>query len=311
MGLVGNTTVVARKNGSVAEMVGECVDYLGGIGSFVSPGQNVAIKVNGSWSVSTANTSAEVVRQVCLLVNTAGPSKVTVYDHTIDGSWGWGPIESAATSAGAEAVILGNDDSDYVTKSVPGVGLTSCKVAKVLDQADVLINVPKLKTHSSAKVTVSLKNHLGTVLDRGAIHDGGGHGLSQGIADLNTCGTIRNKHRLNIVDAINPMVKNGPKYGDYSDYSGILAGRDCVATDYIGTQIIRRYNSGVPENPSHITKAAALGLGTNDPGEISFNERDVGAPVPEIPIPYAVAGLAALAVLAKRSRSSDLDRLER
>jgi len=296
------SVVVARRNGSVDQMVGEVVDYLGGMGSFVHPGVRVAVKVNGSWDNPMANTGAGVVRAVVSLARQAGASEVVVYDHIIhDG--GWPSIASAAESAGGVAVKLGRSAGDYVDESVGGVGLKSAKIAKVLYQSDVLINAPVLKTHSAAQVTIGLKNHLGSILDRDAVHDGGGHGLHQGIADINTSPSIRSKHRLTIVDAIHPMVTGGPSAGSYADYNGIIAGRDPVATDYIGTRIIRRYNPSVPKNPTHIQRAADLGLGTNDPDRITFGERDVYG-VPEAGVFASALVAGGLSVLAARDRSS-------
>jgi len=296
----GTTTVVARKNGSISQMVDASVSAAGGMG-FAS-GRKVAVKVNGAWSIPEANTSPGVVGRVCSLVMAAGASQVTVYDHSIHSTPtnqkpAWRSIADAAQSNGAKVVLLGNNSSDYVTKSVPGVVIKTTEIAKVLENADVLVNVPKLKTHSGAKVTISLKNHLGTVRERGPIHSAG---LGQAIADLNTCATIRGKHRMSVVDAINPMVTGGPSSGTYSNYNGIIAGRDPVAVDYVSTQIIRRYNSGVPENPSHISNAASLGLGTNDPGSIYFDEGGVGTPVPELSIPLAAAGLGAVALISRK-----------
>jgi len=295
------TPVVARRNGEVSEMIRQCVEALGGIESFVPRGAKVAVKVNGSWNNSQGNTDPEVVRQVVLLVRKAEPSGITVYDHLIQ-TGGWRAIENAATAAGADAASLGESSSQYISKSVPGVGIKSAKVAKVLADADVLINVPKLKTHSDGQVTIGLKNHLGTFQDRGAIHSGGGYGLHQGIADVNSCETVRAKHRLTICDALRPMVTGGPSSGTHVEYRGILAGVDPVATDYIGTQIIRRYNPSVPKNPEHIRKAAALGLGTDDPSKIVFDERDLSAPMPELGSLPTVAVLAAFAALLIQGR---------
>jgi uncharacterized protein (DUF362 family) len=293
-----STLVVARRNGTVASMVDQCVGALGGIESFVPTGGRVAIKVNASWNNPAANTNPEVVKQVVLMVEMAQPSGVVVYDHVIQ-SRGWEPIASEAVSAGAEAAKLTASPSQYATAAVDGVGLKSARVAKVLDEADVLINLPVLKTHSSGEVTIGLKNHLGTVLDRDAVHMCNGHGLHQGIADVNTCPAIRSKHRLTICDALRPMTTGGPSSGTFSHYGGILAGVDPVATDYVGTQIIRRYNSRVPQNPSHIQRAADLGLGTNDPSEIVFDEPGTQVPEPVLPV-----GLAILAAIAYRRGSN-------
>ncbi len=297
------TPVVARRKGTIAQIVQGCVDALGGITSFVPQGSRVAVKVNGSWNNASANTSPEVVKEVVALIMSAGPSSVTVYDHVIQTA-GWRDIADAARSAGADAVALGGGKAQYVLETIPGVGLKSARVARILEQGDVLINVPVLKTHSSGQVTIGLKNHLGTVQDRGAVHDGGGLGLHQGIADANLSPSIRNKHRLTICDAISPMITGGPSSGRHAEYNGILAGVDPVATDYVGTQIIRRYNPQVPENPIQIEKASALGLGTNDPTQIRFDEEDQSMPIHE-PDLLIMAGLAALGLVAG-SRASRL-----
>ena len=192
--------------------------------------------------------------------------------------------------------------NDYVPKVIPGVDLKSAEVAKVLDEADLLINVPILKTHVACGVSIGLKNHVGTVRDCNDIHPNWDI-IHQRIADLNACPTIRTKHRLTIVDAIRPMVTDGPGHGTHVEYNGIVAGADPVATDYVGTQIIRRYNPDLPRNTLHVDRAAALGLGTNDPAQIILDERDTSSPIPEYGMPLALAGMAALAYGSARSRS--------
>jgi uncharacterized protein (DUF362 family) len=190
-------------------------------------------------------------------------------------------------------------------KSFPGLDLKSAQLGRVLDEADVLINAPMLKTHSLAEVTIGLKNHLGTVLSPGQFHPGNSYVVHQRIADLNTCPIIRTKHRLTIVDALSPTVKGGPGHGLHANYNGIIAGIDPVATDYVGTQIMRRYNPDLTPSPRHIEKAAAHGLGTNDPNQIIFDERDVSAHIPEFDLPLTAIGLAGMAALTRRSKCPD------
>jgi uncharacterized protein (DUF362 family) len=251
------------------------------------------------------STDREVVRQIILLTKTAGPSEITVYDHVQFKSSGWSAIVRATKSAGADYIELGTIASNYVSKSIPGVDLKYAQLGRVLEEADVLINVPILKTHGLAEVTIGLKNHLGTVLDpRGRFHPSRSDVIHQRIADLNTCPMIRSKHSLTIVDALSPIVYGGPGHGVHANYNGVIAGIDPVATDYIGTQIMRRYNPGLTSSPLHIEKAAAHGLGTNDPNQIVFDERDVSAHIPELSLPLAIAGMAGMATLARRSNCS-------
>ncbi len=229
-----------------------------------------------------------------------------VFDHMLDRQ-GWSVITSAAEAAGALAIELRGDPGDYVEKPVPGVCMKLAMIAKVLDKTDVLNNMPVLKTHHSwhGSVTVSLKNHLGSVLDRSAVHDAKGYGLQQGIADLNICPTIRQKHRLTICDGLNPMVTGGPKDCTYAEYNLVLAGADPVATDFMGTMIIRRYSPAFPD-PNHIGRAADPGLSMNDPSMIVFNEHGVFEAMPESMFPMAIVGLAAIYLSVKaRYRFTD------
>lgn len=296
----GQTLVVARHDSSVSGMVDGCVNALGGIENFISPGEAVAIKINGSWTSSLASVRIDVLERVVQLVQSASPSSILIYDHTIQ-TGGWPRVATAASSLGVGEKEYRDDGDDYVQCDVPGVGLGSIQLTKAVRECDALINLSKLKTHGNAEVTVSLKNHMGSVKDRGAIHTGGGKGLSQAIADLNTCPHIAGKQRVCIVDAVNPMVTGGPSSGNLADYSGVLAGTDPVATDYVGTQIIRRYNSEVSEKPKHLRKAAELGLGTCDPSNIQFDEQPPTGEVPESAVPLVIGGVAA-AILARRSR---------
>jgi uncharacterized protein (DUF362 family) len=280
----GRTLVVSRRNSEISTMVDDCISVLGGIDSLIPAGSRVAVKVNGSWSNPGANTNPEVLGEVLRLIWSARPSRVTVYDHLIQ-SAGWSAISRATESASTEALALGRRSADYLEMEIPGVALGSAGMARILDESDVLVNVPVLKTHGSGQISIGLKNHLGSVKDRGDIHDGGGKGLHRGIADLNACPAIAEKHAFTICDAIDPMVTGGPSRGTHAHYNGIIAGRDPVATDYIGTQIIRRYNSRLLQTPTQVQMAADLGLGTCDPDLITFDERDYSMEIPDLGIP--------------------------
>jgi uncharacterized protein (DUF362 family) len=315
-----STLVVSRRHGTVKEMVEQCVERLGGIRKFVPEGSKVAIKVSGSRNNVLVDTSPEVVREVVRLVWTANPEEIWVYDHVFAGHTPWYSfqrIASAAWSMGAEPVELHEDVNDYVAKAVPGVGLKSTLVAKVLEEADVLINVPLLKRWGTG-----LKSHMGSILYRGLTAAGGYEGAlkipdleatphncpggrPRGVADLNACPTIKDKHRLTIVDAIRPVFRGDIPGED--QYNGIIAGTDPVATDYINLQIVRRYNPNFNKDlggiyaTEEVDYAAALGLGTNDPTKIFFDEGDVSTTIPEFMLPFAITGMLGISALALAS----------
>jgi uncharacterized protein (DUF362 family) len=295
------------------EMVSQCVEALGGINKFVPAGSKVAIKVVGSHHQINRITNPEMIKQVVRLVKTADPEQITVYEHPPPAKGAaWPIIARAVKQGGGESILLRQDIEDYEKVSVPGVSLKSVYVAKVLNEADVLINMPNLRSwEGNGDVTIGLKNHMGSILFRGLLGNSKegelpvpdllatphscSAGARQGIADLNTLPAIKDKHRLTIIDAIRPSKFGG--HGTDNNYNGIIAGTDPVATDYAATQVLRRYVFA-PKNPDIIQKAANLGLGTNDPAQIVFDERSVMEPIPEIQLPMIMAGVAGLGLMS-------------
>ena len=77
---------------------------------------------------------------------------------------------------------LRRHDGYYQKVAVPkGKQLTEAKVHELLLGADVFINVPILKHHSSSMITVGMKNLMGVVWDRAYWHR---NDLHQCIADF-------------------------------------------------------------------------------------------------------------------------------
>jgi len=144
-----------------------------------------------------------------------------------------------------------------------------------------VINIPVLKDHGIAGVTVSLKNMFG------AIHNPNKYHLDVGdpyIADVNMLWAIRQKTRLTICDATTAQYEGGPSYLPHWnwEYNGLLLGSDPVALDTVGWRLIeeKRMIEGVPtlaeagREPTYIATAADAnhGLGTNDAERIDLVE---------------------------------------
>ena len=75
--------------------------------------------------------------------------------------------------------------------------------------ADVFINVPIAKHHRLARLTLGMKNLMGVILDRQAIH----RNLGQRMADL--ASLVR--PTLTVVDAVRILIANGPTGGNLDD----------------------------------------------------------------------------------------------
>lgn len=252
--------LVAVRGGEAEDMFDLAMKSLGGIATYVKRGQTVVVKPNIGWDATperAANTNPKLVARIVQRCLEAGAKDVYVFDHTCD-TWtkcySNSMIEKYAKDAGAK-VVAGNSESYYQQVSIPGATrLKSAKVHELVLQSDVFINVPVLKHHSSAKVTIALKNLMGVVYDRRFWHS---NDLHRCIAEF----PLYKKPTLNIVDAYNVLKRNGPRGVSNADVvltKSLLVSGDIVAADAAAAKIF-----GVePETIPHIRIAHELGYGT-------------------------------------------------
>ena len=264
-----NYDLVAIKGGEPDSMFRRAIDSLGGMKRFVKPNQTVVVKPNIGWDVPperAANTNPKLISEVIKHCYNAGAKEVYVFDHTCDNwvkCYSNSGIEAAAIDAGAK-VVPGNNESYYQSVDIPkGVKLTSAEVHELILESDVFINVPILKNHGGARVTISMKNLMGVVWDRGYWHR---NDLHQCIADYTTF----RKPDLNIVDAYNVMKRNGPRGVSIKDVVTLksqIISTDPVAADAAATKIFG-YD---PDDVGHISIADSMKIGTMDLSKLNIN----------------------------------------
>ena len=139
---------------------------------------------------------------------------------------------------------------------------------------DYLINVPVLKALDGySGVSLSMKNHFGSIGNPGEHH----HELMDFLPQLNARPEIRSKTRLIVLDAIFGEYKwvNGRDQTYVDIFNKLLIADDPVAVDSLGWQMIeaKRREKGLPPvspQPAFIRKAAAAGLGVDDPERIEL-----------------------------------------
>ncbi|MDX9697381.1 MAG: DUF362 domain-containing protein [Bacteroidales bacterium] len=260
--------LVAVRDGEPDLMLDKALEALGGIQKFVKKGQTVVIKPNIGWDVEpekAANTNPILIKRLVTHCITAGAKEVYVFDNTCD-NWTAcyknSGIEKAAKDAGAK-VAPGHSESYYQQVSVPGgKNLKDAKVHELILSSDVFINVPVLKSHGSAKVTITMKNLMGIVWDRRFWHR---NNLNQCIADFATY----RKPDLNIVDAYNVMTKNGPRgvsKADVVTMKYLIASTDMVAADAAATKIFGME----PSQVNYIQLANDMGVGQMDLSKLNI-----------------------------------------
>jgi uncharacterized protein (DUF362 family) len=245
----------------------------------VRPGETVGLKVNTLGGRGVASNQ-QLVEAICERLQQAGirAGDIVVWDRDSE------EMEHAGfhlSMGGNRVQCFGTDQAGYEDDLV-AFGSVGSRLSKILTQrTNVLINLPVLKDHDGAGVTIALKNMYGVIHNPNKYHP---NGCDPYIADLNMLPVIRTRMRLTICDATTAMYEGGPGYKPEHSWkcNALLVSQDPVALDYIGWQIIERKRAemglktlkGEDRAPNYIATAADSQhkLGTNDPRRISTLE---------------------------------------
>lgn len=145
--------------------------------------------------------------------------------------------------------------------------LRKAYVSPIVLEADYILNLPKLKTHSFTAFTGAVKNMFGIIpyglrLDyhRNYINN---DIFSQMLVDIFSCAPPQ----LTIMDAITAMEGEGPSGGNIKKVGLIFASQDAVAVDAVATKVVEL-------NPLNIyttlhAHERGLGIGTIENIEIT------------------------------------------
>jgi uncharacterized protein (DUF362 family) len=136
--------------------------------------------------------------------------------------------------------------------------LSSITVPRIVTES-AIVSAAKLKTHTSTKVTLGMKNMFGLLPDKfkGKYHM---NGISKVIVDINTA----IKPAFTVIDGFVAMEGRGPSDGEPVKMDLIIAGKDVVATDATAARVM----GFDPMEISHIRTAYKKGLGNIDNIEI-------------------------------------------
>jgi uncharacterized protein (DUF362 family) len=244
----------------IEEIVRNAIAAIGGLQKFVKPGDLVVLKPNlvismtadtgatADWRVSKA--VAELVKEqgarpvICESCGTGGDTE-KVFEKT-----GYAELRNS----GYEVVDLKKIENKTV--SIPdALAIRELKVPELVTQADVIISIPKIKTHDQIAMSGALKNMKGAIgeKEKNRLHK---EALNEGIADIN----LFLRPALTVVDGIIAQEGLGPVFGEPVEMNLIIAGDDLVAVDTILCQIMEID----PMQINHILFAEKTGLGTMD-----------------------------------------------
>jgi uncharacterized protein (DUF362 family) len=261
-----DSLVIKVMGESPYDMAKRAVQELGGMKKFISKQDIVMVKPNIGWNRSVeqaANTNPEVLKAVIEMAFDAGAKKVIVMDNTCHkpaDTYRRSGIKKAAKEAGAEVRFA--DENRLVLHDFKGSRLEKWPVFKDFLEVDKFINVPILKHHGSAELTIGMKNLYGIIGGRrGKLH----RSMGENIADL----AAGFKTDLTIVDAYRVLKKNGPVGGRISDVElkkTLIASANVMEADVVAVDVFGKAPKGIP----FITAAFERKLGQMDLSEINL-----------------------------------------
>lgn len=279
--------------------IAEAVELLGGLKDIIRPGDRVLLKPNilaANPPESAATTHPSVVASMCELVIQAGGKPIvgdgagisrpgaTAKALKVSG------IEEAAVRAGAQ--VINFETAGFTLVDVPEpLQFRKLYIANPVLEADVVISLPKLKTHELTYYTGAVKNFFGVLplKCRKEIHLLAKRDLfGEAVADVYSIV----KPGFAVMDGVVGMEGNGPSHGNPKNSGVILASQDCVSLDVVAAELIGFDPLMIPTTAGVLKK----GFGNKSPSI-------VGTPLKEVKTKFkkSVGGVTTVPPFITRS----------
>lgn len=271
------TAVAIVKGTDPERMVVRALELIGA-DALVDPVGRVLVKPNyvSAKPPSTGiTTDPRIVESVVAFLQRHGVRDLVV------GEGGAGDTDHAFDVVGIRDVVarhrvpLVNLNHDArITVQVPQrLELREVGIARTALECTGIVNVPKLKVHHMATVTLCMKNLMGVILPKSIMHE---H-IHEKIVDL--ASLFAEKVKLNVVDGLVGAERDETR-GRPVPMDLVIAGRDMVAVDAVATRVM-----GLdPERVRYLALAEARGLGV-----AALDRIDVlGEPIADVAKPFSV-----------------------
>ncbi len=247
----------------VEKAVQNLLDDLGGIEKYVRKGQKVLLKPNmlSAKTPERGITTHPVLLETVVRIVQAQGAEVWIGDSPsgalkgIKRCWENTGFLEVAERTGARLI---NFEASG-TQKISNQGKVF-HFAQSVFEADVVINLPKWKTHGFTLYTGAIKNLYGTLpgFQKARFHKEYPlpKKFSQNLVDIYKCICPA----LHIMDGVLGMSGNGPATGDLRDVGLLVASEDGVALDTVVSHLM----GFDPKNIDMIRLAGEQGLGISD-----------------------------------------------
>jgi uncharacterized protein (DUF362 family) len=278
---------IAGSNSSIEYLVAKAVELAGGLG-FIKNGSTVMLKPNfNTGNQNPASANPEVIRQVIRLVKKQNPLQVIVADRS--GFWldtekcmAQNGVTDVANEEGAELVALEDEEWEKISPKLALNWPNGFRVPKLLNEADYVISIPVLKTHSIANFSMSIKNWVGILYAKDRVSDlhlfnGKEETFGYKLAELH----LARVPDFIIMDGSKAFVEGGPTEGKIVDSNLVIASNDIIANDITGLAVLKNLGTirkiqdrSVWEQPQ-IIRAVQLGLGIKSSSGFELNPEGI------------------------------------
>jgi len=275
------------RNENVREAVFKTLQLINAKNLFLEPNLKVLLKPNlllAKEPERAATTHPEVLRAVIQWVKQFNPEKIIVAESS--GTFKLGATEKAFEECGLKQVCeeegvewtsFGKTQRKTYKVENPLI-LEEITTSSLLEEVDLIINLPKIKTHGQCILTCVIKNMFGTLI---LGNKASTHARFPKREDFNAALTdiySVSQPELTIIDGYYAMEGNGPSAGDVVKMDLILAGFDPVALETVVCEIINFNRKEI----YYIQQAESKGLGTTDLTKMEL----LGDPIDEVKRPF-------------------------
>lgn len=244
------------------DVIDQGFQLLGGIEQYISKHDRVLIKPNlcaaKQWSTGATTDpvlTEKVIQRVKEITDNVALGET---DHSaVDAEYVFDQLgfKDIANKHNISLINLSDMRKVSILKNPDGFFLKELPIHEEVLKADVIINLPVMKTNEVSGITLSLKNMFGVIAirEKARLHTN----IHEVIADINRfIGKT-----LVILDGRCAMQGNGPLDGEVVHMNTLVFGDDMVAVDFIGAQIM----GFDPVEIKHIALSESCGVGnTND-----------------------------------------------
>lgn len=251
------------KSKNIKKSLNQLLKVFGGLEKFVKPGDRVVIKPNmllGKDADQAVTTNPKLIKELI--------KKLKEIDcDVIIGDSPGGPFNEYRLKniykktgflkiAEEENIKLNyNTESTKITFE-DGFLVKSFEIADFIKDADLIINMPKLKTHSFMRYTGAVKNNFGCIpgMKKAEYHLRMPEAENFALMLVDLARLIN--PQLNIMDAVYGMEGAGPSAGEKRNFGYLLASTSCFALDIAGSYLFNIKEKKVPT----INQASQKGL---------------------------------------------------